>query len=141
MSIWNFGTINVGFSEEYQEGRSQVTPDAGSNFERESITTTKNILSGTLKLDYDDFLLFKQFYLDTKQGSEMFIYYDCRLGLYKEARFFGNWTAREYEKKWIINLSLIFEPIEYGLVVGLSYNGCPCEYNGKKAGVSEIYEL
>ncbi len=137
---WTFGSLRAGLNENYQDGKSFLTPDYGSNYERQSFTSTKSIVNGSIVLTYEKYLEFKQFYLDTKQGENKFTYSDCRFGD-RLASFFGKWTVTETNGFWVVSLSLLLDSVNYEASVALSYNGCLASYNGKTAGLKVNYEL
>ena len=91
MAEWTWGDLLISnFSDEEQTGFIEVNADAGLPYRREIFTDIQNIVSGTITLDKNDYLSFKDWYRNTiKQGTIPFDFYDCRIGQIRTARFNG----------------------------------------------------
>lgn len=91
MAEWTWGNFLISnFSDEEQTGFIEVNADAGLPYRREIFTDIQNIVSGTITLDKNDYLSFKDWYRNTiKQGTIPFDFYDCRIGQTRTARFNG----------------------------------------------------
>ena len=89
METWIWGNIlSNNFQNQYQNGTKEVSTDAGKPFRRQMWTDIGDIMQGTFileKAQYIDFMSWYKFNL--RQGTLPFIYYDCRYGVDRVARF------------------------------------------------------
>jgi len=106
-----FKTLNNGYQEEYQDSYVETSPDAGSNFRRETFTDVGRSINHPLLLTDSQKAQFDTFYLkDTRSGSETFLYYDCINDVLRPARFLGKPTIVRNGNRWNVGCRFWLEP-------------------------------
>lgn len=120
---WN-NFLNNNFSNEYQEGYIETTPDAGVPFRRERFSDIQDIVSGSISLvnqDYIDFMAW--FKNDIKQGTIPFYFYDCRIQQNRIARLTMN--KPQYSRtsnRWTVAITMTFDSDTFRIDRALSAN-------------------
>lgn len=109
---WKWGGILVeGFSNQPQKGFSQVEPDAGVPFRRQTFTDIQDIATCRFTLDRETYLEFMSWYkYDIEQGTIPFIIHDCRYNIDRIARIVGdvpNYTTNS--KYYDLNITIAFD--------------------------------
>lgn len=135
MERWIFGSLlNNSFSNEYQEGYIEVTPDAGIPFRRERFSDIQDIVSGNLSLINQDYIDFMSWYkYNIKQGTIPFLYYDCRVEEDRVARLTLNKPQfNRQSNRWNVLVTLTFDSGAFTFSRELLCNELkPLEANGK----------
>ena len=105
------GYLNNGYAEELQTSFVETTPDAGSQFRRETFTDIGRSVRGSKIVDDTEKGSFVNFYQnDTRSGSKPFMFYDCSNNINRQVKFIGKPSISRLSDKWSISFSLWFEP-------------------------------
>lgn len=121
MATWRFGEIlSNGFSNEEQQGFSEVTPDAGNPYRRQEFTDIQDLISGTFILDFNEYLDFKNWYRnEIRQGSLSFDYYDCRVDQSRTARIIGKPQYTTVSNQYRLSITLSLESVTVEVIDNL----------------------
>ena len=104
--------LNEGYREELQTTYVETTPDAGSQFRRETNTDANKFVTGNRLLSDSEKISFMNFYLNaTSSGSLPFQLWDCLNNIYRTARFYGKPKENRQSDKWVVSCTLLLDPL------------------------------